>query len=102
MSRSENGPAVRSTAPSNSRTRGAPPGPPPKATSAMPSPVTSPAATNTPPRNDSEYARNSPTWLSVTPSNTRSHGAAPGPRATIMSSTASPVRSAVATRAPWV
>ncbi len=68
--------------------------------SGTPSPVMSPAVTNTPPvKLDSNgWVLNSSAW--VAPSSTRTRPATPGPVPTIRSATPSPVKSAAATRTP--
>ncbi len=87
-------------APSHTRTCGPPPGPAPVMMSARPSPLTSPAATKTPPENAGSYAKNPAISVSVTPSHTRTCGPPPGPGPVMTSSTPSPLTSPSATRTP--
>src|SRR5205085_643787 len=86
--------------PSNTSTCGPPPAPAPVTMSALPSPFTSPAATNTPPENDGAYAKNDRITAPVAPSNTSTCGPPPGPAPVTMSPTPSPFTSPIATRTP--
>src|SRR5436309_6802817 len=96
---------VRSSAPvmpSNTRTIGTLPWPDPTMTSARPSPLTSPAATYTPPVNDGSNGLNASRIVCDAPSTTRTNAGVPGPRARITSVTPSPLTSPTATRTPPV
>src|SRR5262249_33902169 len=83
-------------------TWGPPPGPAPVTISAFPSPVKSAAATHTPPTNPGANAKKLASSAPDTPSNTLTCGPPPAQALVTMSSTPSPVTSAVATRMPLV
>ena len=70
--------------------------------SATPSPVTSPAATLTPPANAGSYAKKLATSVTTPPARlkARTCGPPPGPAPVMMSATPSPVTSPAATLTP--
>src|SRR5436190_6014049 len=86
--------------PSNARATKGAAHPPVTITSAMPSPVTSPAATSTPVENVGANAKNDPSVAPVLPSNTFTCGPPPAPAPVMMSTTPSPFTSPIATEAP--
>src|SRR2546425_1179894 len=81
--------------PRNTRTFGPPPGPAPVMISARPSPSTSPAATNTPPRNPGSYAMK-PATRRPPLRKTRTFGPPPGPPPVMISARPSPSTSPAA------
>src|SRR5436190_17663407 len=76
--------------------------PPVTITSAMPSPVTSPAATSTPPVNAGSNAKNEAIAAPVAPLYAITCGPPPGPAPVMTSSTPSPLTSPCATETPPV
>src|SRR5581483_164744 len=86
--------------PRSTRTRGPPPWSGVTTRSSLPSPVKSPAATDTPPVKVDSNGSNEAISPAVRPSNTRTSGGSPGPDPAITSANPSPFTSPSATRTP--
>ncbi len=97
----EAGELASGPAPLNTRTCGPPPGPAPVMMSARPSPLTSPAATCTPPAKRRVVGEEAaPARCKSVPLKTRTCGPPPGPAPVMMSSEPSPLTSPSVTLTP--